>query len=189
MISKITGHIAYADPRFLIIDVHGVGYKIFTTAGVLEKQFTEEISFWTYLAVREDALVLYGFLTREELEFFELLITVSGIGPKTALGILNVANPATIRKAAITEDPSYLSKVSGISKKVAEKIVLELRNKFDDFNEEEAEHTPHESDSLEALKALGYSERDSREALKKVPKEITDTAECVKFALKALSKK
>lgn len=189
MISKLTGKIVHTDPRFFILETHGVGYKIYTTAGILEKQLENEISFWTYLAVREDALDLYGFLTREELEFFELLISVSGIGPKSALGILNVANPATIRKAAITEDPSYLTKVSGIGRKTAEKIVMELRNKFSEFDETEAAYSSHDSDSLEALKQLGYSERDSREALKKVPKEITDTSECIKHALKILSKK
>ncbi len=189
MISKITGTVTYADPRFFIVETHGIGYKVFTTAGILEKNLSGEISMWTYLAVRENALDLYGFLTHEELEFFELLIGVSGIGPKSALAILNVTNPATIRKAAITEDPAYLSKVSGLGKKTAEKIVLELRNKFDGYDEKDAESMPHESDSLEALKALGYDERSAREALKKVPKDVTTTSECVTQALKILSKK
>ncbi len=125
------------------------------------------------------------------MDFFELLITVSGIGPKTALGILNVANPGTIRKAVATEDPSYLTKVSGIGRKSAEKIVLELKDKLSawETTETEAESSPHESDSLEVLKALGYTERDARDALKKVPKEITETAECVKHALKILGSK
>ena len=188
MISKITGIVSYADPRFFIIETNGIGYKVFTTAGMLEKNLSGEISLWTYLAVRENALDLYGFLSHEELEFFELLISVSGIGPKSALSILNSANPATIRKAAMTEDPSYLTKVSGIGKKTAEKIVLELRNKFNDYDEESAESIPHESDSLEALKALGYDERTAREALKKVPKDITNTSESIKQALKILSK-
>ncbi len=191
MISRLTGKIVHADTRFFIIDVHGVGYKIYTTAGVLEKQLTDEVTFWTYLAVREDALDLYGFPTKDEMDFFELLITVNGIGPKTALGILNVANPATIRKAVATEDPSYLTKVSGIGKKNAEKIVLELKSKMSAWEavEGEAEHIAYESDALEALKSLGYQERDAREALKKVPKEITNTGECVKHALKILGTK
>jgi Holliday junction DNA helicase RuvA len=187
MISYLTGIIIHADTRFFIIDVNGVGYKVYTTAGVLEKHLADKVSFWTYLAVREDALDLYGFPTKEELDFFELLITVNGIGPKSALGILNVANPATIRKAVLTEDPSYLTKVSGIGKKNAEKIVLELKSKLTGWEAtgEEAAHS-HDSDALEALKSLGYGEKDARDALKKVPTEVTDTSECVRQALKIL---
>jgi len=197
MISRLTGTIIHADTRFLIIDVGGVGYKIYTTAGVLEKpvrpghpggNLKDTVTFWTYLAVREDALDLYGFPTKDELEFFELLIGISGIGPKSALGILNVTNPATIRKAVATEDPTYLHKTSGISKKNAEKIVLELKNKLVISGEETDAAHHYGSDSLEALIALGYAEREAREALKKVPKDITETSECVKHALKILSK-
>src|SRR3954469_15498424 len=112
MIGRLIGKIVHADPRYMIIDVAGVGYKTYTTAGVLEKHLGDEVTFWTYLAVRENALDLYGFITKEELDLFELLISISGIGPKTALGILVMASPATIKKAVSTEDPSYLSKVS-----------------------------------------------------------------------------
>jgi Holliday junction DNA helicase RuvA len=188
MISRITGLIIYADPRFFVVDVQGVGYKIYTTAGALEKHLNDTVSFWAYLAVREDALDLYGFLTKDELDTFELLLTVSGIGPKTALGILNAANASIIRKAVMTEDPSYLTKVSGVSKKNAEKIVLELKNKLTGFEAVEGGDAAlvGESDAMDALKALGYSERDAREALKKVPHDITDTAERIKRSLKAL---
>jgi holliday junction DNA helicase RuvA len=189
MISRLTGTIIHADLRFLVIDVNGVGYKVYTTAGVLEKHLQDTVSFWTYLAVREDALDLYGFPTKDELDVFEMLLTVNGIGPKSALNVLNLANPATIRKAVATEDPGYLTKVSGVSKKQAEKIVLELKNKLIVVTEEADAANTYGSDSLEALIALGYSERDSREALKKVPKEIQDTSECVKHALKILAKK
>ncbi len=186
MISRLSGTIVDADLRSLTLDVNGVGYKIYTTAGILERQIGENAVFWTYLAVREDALDLYGFPSKEELEFFQLLITVSGIGPKTALGILNVANPATIRRAVATEDPSYLTKVSGIGKKNAEKIVLDLKGKFTGFEDSPDAAHHEESDALEALKSLGYPERDAREALKKVSKEITDTRERIKQALKGL---
>src|ERR1700733_11897751 len=112
MISKLTGTLTYADLRFIIIDVHGVGYKVYTTSGLLEKQLGQSMTFRTYLAVRENALDLFGFPEKDELVLFESLITVSRIGPKTALGILSMANPATIRKAVLTEDPAYLTKVS-----------------------------------------------------------------------------
>jgi Holliday junction DNA helicase RuvA len=190
MIGRLIGKIVHADPRYMIIDVAGVGYKTYTTAGVLEKHLGDEVTFWTYLAVRENALDLYGFITKEELDLFELLLTVSGIGPKTALAILNAANPATIKRAVMTEDPAYLTKTSGIGKKNAEKIVLELKDKLTGFEEVESTAAAlGESDALEALKALGYSEKDSRDALKKVPAEITDTGERVKRALKNLGSK
>ncbi len=189
MIYRLTGTIVHADTRFLVIDVNGVGYKVYTTAGVLEKHLQDVVSFWTYLAVREDALDLYGFPTKDELDMFEMLLSVNGIGPKSALGVLNAANPATIRKAVSTEDPSYLTKVSGVSKKNAEKIVLELKNKLIVVEEEDDAANTYGSDSLEALISLGYSERDSREALKRVPKDITDTSESIRHALKILGKK
>lgn len=201
MISQITGTIIHAEPRYLVVDVNGVGYKIFTTAGVLEtvsgklkasvdqKNNDGKATFWTYLAVRENALDLYGFLSKEEMDIFESLLTVSGVGPKTALGILNVANPATIRRAVLTEDPSYLTKVAGIGKKSAEKIVLELKDKFSGLEETEGAAELGESDTLDALKALGYSEREAREALKKVPAGITAAGERVKAALKNLGSK
>ena len=193
MISKLTGILAYADPRSIILDVGGVGYKLFTTSGVVESQIGQPATFWTYLAVRENAMDLYGFAEKDELDIFEDLISVSGIGPKTALGILTLANPATIRKAVATEDPAYLTKVSGVGKKNAEKIVLELKGKLVAVFDEKgtavhAFESDRLSDSLEALKTLGYPERDAREALKKIPAEISDTAECVKRALKILAK-
>lgn len=189
MIYRLTGTIVHADTRFLVIDVAGVGYKVYTTAGVLEKHLSDTVTFWTYLAVREDALDLYGFPTKDELDMFEMLLTISGIGPKSALNILNVANTATIRKAVATEDATYLTKMSGISKKNAEKIVLELRNKIVVTSDEGADEGHYGNDSLEALVSLGYAERDAREALKKVPKEITDTSECIRHALKTLGKR
>jgi Holliday junction DNA helicase RuvA len=189
MISRLTGTILHADIRYFVLDVNGVGYKIHTTAGALESRKADIVTFWTYLAVRENAMDLYGFLSKDELDMFEMLITVSGIGPKTALGILNVANGATIRKAVMTEDPSYLTKVSGIGKKNAEKIVLELKNKFIGVEDIESAASLGESDAMDALKALGYSEKDARDALKKIPNDISDTAEKIKFALKKLGSK
>jgi Holliday junction DNA helicase RuvA len=199
MISIITGRIIHAEPRYLVVDVNGVGYKIFTTAGVLEttsgmlkanhgKDFdAEKTTFWTHLAVRENSLDLYGFLSKEEMDIFDSLLSVSGIGPKTALGILNVANVATIRRAVLTEDPSYLTKVAGVGKKNAEKIVLELKGKFSEMEDVDGAAELGESDALDALKALGYGEREARDALKNVPMEIINTGERVKAALKMLS--
>jgi Holliday junction DNA helicase RuvA len=186
MISLITGKVVDGDARSLTVDVGGIGYKIFTTSGMLEAKRGEEKTFWTYLAVRDDALDLYGFGEKTEREMFESLLTVSGIGPKTALGILNAANPATIKKAVAADDPSYLHKVSGISRKHAEKIVLDLKNKFLGLDDIESPATLEASDALEALTALGYAERDARDALKKVSAEVSDIADRVRQALKIL---
>lgn len=172
----------------MVVDVSGVGYKVFVPTDVaLEATLSQPVFLWTYLAVRENALDLFGFLEKETLNTFELLITISGIGPKTALGILNVASPATLRQAVATGDTSYLTRVSGIGKKNAEKIVLELKDKLKVTQEDRGVDGRSEGDALEALVSLGYSERDSREALKKVPKETTGASERVKAALKLLS--
>lgn len=188
MIALITGKVVDGDARSLIVDVGGVGYKIFTTAGMLERERGQVATFWTYLAVRDDALDLYGFGEKTEREMFELLLGVSGIGPKTALAILNAANPATIKKAVAGDDPAYLHKVSGISRKHAEKIVLDLKDKFLGLDDVDTPEALEASDALEALTALGYAERDAREALKKVPADVGDVAERIRAALKMLSK-
>lgn len=185
MIGFLKGTVINQDLKSVILDVSGVGYKIYTNTAILEKNLEEVVSFWTYLAVRENSLDLYGFQTKEELDFFELLITVSGIGPKSALGILSLASIQNLKHAISTGDTSHLVKVSGIGKKNAEKIVLELKDKIENL-EEMSGPLSYDMDALEALKALGYNERDSREALKKVS-DIKDTGEKVKKALKLLS--
>lgn len=190
MIGTISGTLRHKDLHTLIVDAQGVGYKIYTTTETtLDVVPGDEVSLWTHLAVRENALDLYGFLEKEILDIFELLITISGIGPKTALGILNVASPSMLRQAVATEDTSYLTKVSGIGRKNAEKIVLELKGKLIATQAEVEEGMRMQGDALEALISLGYTERDSREALKKVSKDIEETGERVKAALKQLSTK
>ena len=173
----------------MVIDVNGIGYKIFTTeATITSLKESSSASLWTHLAVREDAQTLYGFRTKDELNFFELLISsVSGIGPKTALGILNVSSVSNIRKAVSSGDTSHLTKVSGIGKKMADKIVLELKGKFE-AEESSGLSLRDEVDALEALKALGFKHNDAREALKEVDPTITDTGARVKKALKILGK-
>lgn len=191
MISVLTGTIVHKDIRFFVIDVSGVGYKVSTTtANIASLKNEEKVTIWTHLAVREDALDLYGFKTKEELDFFALLITISGIGPKTALGVLNVASPSVIREAVFSGDTSYLTKVSGVGKKMSQKIVNELKDKFDagEFEGESASLSK-DADILEALKSLGYPERDAREAIKKISKDSEKASDRIKEALKILSSK
>ena len=193
MISMLTGHISHKSSKYIIIDVSGVGYKVFTTTdNILNigKNSKDKITLWTYLAVRENAMDLYGFSSVSELNFFELLITISGIGPKTALGILNIASIESIEKAVQNNDAVYLTKMSGIGKKVAEKIVMELKDKItiSSHNPENEKIMKNDSDALEALKSLGYRENESREDLKKIAKNNIDTSAKVKEALKILGK-
>ncbi|MEI6843210.1 MAG: Holliday junction branch migration protein RuvA [bacterium] len=186
MIGYLKGNIIDQDLRSVIVDISGVGYKIYTNTALLEKDLQKPVAFWTYLAVRENALDLYGFTTKEELRFFELLLTVSGIGPKSALGILSVATLSNLRHAIASGDTGHLTKVSGIGRKNAEKIVVELRDKIEKLAEDGSDSTSGDVDTLEALKSLGYSERESREALKKA---VGNTpSEKIKSALKNLGK-
>ena len=186
MIGHLRGKILDQDLKSVILDVSGVGYKVYTNTSLLEKDKNKEIEFWTYMAVRENALDLYGFTTKEELHFFELLITVSGIGPKSALGILSVASLSNLKQAIISGDTSHLTKVSGVGKKNAEKIVVELKDKLGEMAYGEENSISGDVDALLALTTLGYGEREAREALKKVL-DSKDTGDKVKKALKLLS--
>lgn len=192
MIGSIRGKITLKTEKFLIVEAGGVGYKVSVTADTISRlaprlrsgqNETEDISFWIHTIVREDALDLYGFLNREELEFFEMLINVSGIGPKGALSILGIASIDTLRKAISTGDTAYLTKISGIGRKTAEKIVIELREKIGE--DKSGTSLQGELDAMEALKSLGYSQNEARDALKKV-KADTDTNTKIREALKIL---
>ncbi|MFA6177726.1 MAG: Holliday junction branch migration protein RuvA [Candidatus Paceibacterota bacterium] len=188
MIGSIKGKIILKTEKFLIVETGGVGYKISVSPDILSKtkKINEEISLWTHTQVREDALDLYGFLERPELEFFELLLNVSGIGPRSALAILGIASIETLRKAIGTGDTSYLTKISGIGKKTAERIVIELRDKMG--TELEGSSLREELDALEALKSLGYSQNEAREALKKVSPNVNTNTK-IREALKILGGK
>lgn len=192
MIGSIRGKIILKKEKWLIIETAGVGYKINVSPDTVSKskKVGEEAILWIHTHVREDALDLYGFLEHSELEFFEMLISVSGIGPKGALTILGVTSIETLRKAIGTGDISYLTKISGIGKKTAEKILIELRDKVGDKMKAEqgGNSLQGELDALEALKSLGFSQSEAREALKKVdPESNTNTK--IKEALKILSGK
>ncbi|MDZ7726517.1 MAG: Holliday junction branch migration protein RuvA [Candidatus Campbellbacteria bacterium] len=187
MIRSIRGGVISVNDKEVVVESGGIGYRVFisshTFSSIAEK---ESVSLWTHLAVRENSLDLYGFADSEELDFFELLLNISGIGPKSAMGILNIASLNELRQAIHENDPAYLTKVSGIGKKNAQKIVLELKGKIG-----EAEATPNgshkeEAEAIEALTTLGYSTQAAREILREVPKDITETSERVRAALKKL---
>ena len=189
MIITLDGKIAFRGLRYLILEVGGVGYKIFVAPETLRKisQKDEKIKIFTSLYVRENALELYGFLTLAEMELFETLNGVSGVGPRTALGVLGVGSVDMLKKAIASGETSYLTKVSGIGRKTAEKIVIELREKMGKGLEGSDEFR-HEEDALDALRSLGYSLREAREALNKVPQDIKGAEKRIKSALNILGR-
>ncbi|MES2930443.1 MAG: Holliday junction branch migration protein RuvA [Patescibacteria group bacterium] len=191
MIARIEGTIVLTTEKFIIVDVKGVGYKVYVSIDTISSYGLGDVgSFWTYTAVREDTLDLYGFRTIDEEMFFELLLDVSGIGPRSALSILTVAPIDTLKKAIATGDTSYLTKVSGIGRKTAEKIVIELRDKLQAHKGEEGSSSLRgESDVVEALKSLGYSQNEARDVLKQISSEIEGTNARIKEALKILGRK
>lgn len=191
MISYLKGTLLNKNPKSIILLVNHIGYRIFITQPFLKKiKSDQELELYTYLRHKEDSMDLYGFKTKEELEFFELLLTISGVGPKSALGVLEVASLSQIKKAILRDDASILYKVSGVGKKTAERIVVELKNKLDSLPSTSKEVSLDDSDSeaFDALLGLGYQERDVRQALKQIPEEIKITEEKIKNALKFLGK-
>lgn len=186
MIASIDGKIMYKDIRFAVVEVGGVGYKIFLSlASLVKTKIGENAKFWTHLHVREDAMELYGFLEKSELEFFESLISISGIGPKSALGVISLAPVTTLRRAISSGDTSYLTKVSGIGRKTAEKIILELRDKFvADKISDIGTEMEHDSDILDALLSLGYTQKEARDMVQKIPANIKGRENRLKEALR-----
>ncbi len=192
MISFIHGTIVETGTRQAVVDVQGIGYKVYMTDDSIHSLgINQEITIWTHQIVREDALDLYGFISQKERSFFELLISISGIGPKSALNILSLVSSDTLASSIRSGSVAHLVKVSGIGRKTAEKIVLELKDKMGGISSDDATLSAGMSsdmDAIEALKALGYDAEESREALKNIPTDITDTGKKVKAALKELGR-
>lgn len=190
MISFLEGKVELVRENWAIINVNGVGYKVNIGTELASRLHPEEnCRVYIYTQVREDALNLFGFPTIEDLEFFEQLISVSGIGPKAALGILSAASVEKVRASIINQDPTLISSVSGIGKKTAEKVVIELKDKvgatasYFDTSGNKAEEV------YDALIQLGFKANEAREALSNLPEECKSTEERLKFCLGSLSKK
>ncbi len=187
MIYKLSGKVIHLAERFLVIDVGGVGFKVTVPTHIIDRaKEGEQLDFWTHLAVSENALDLYGFEDKPALDFFGMLIGISGIGPKTAMTVLNLATISSLKKAVSSGDTTHLVKVSGVGKKIADKIVLELKGKFD--KEENEINLKDEVETLEALKAMGYSHKEAREALREISGELVSPSDRIKAALKILGK-
>ncbi|MFA5986741.1 MAG: Holliday junction branch migration protein RuvA [Parcubacteria group bacterium] len=187
MIGYLKGSIIAKTKDAIIVDVHDVGYEVFMSGFAVEK-VDGDVSLHIHTHVREQEISLYGFLTKEELRMFEMLISISGIGPKAALNILSIADVPTLSTAIAHKDTSILTRVSGIGKKTAEKVILELSGKVVAPIDAAIGNAMTHADAIDALRSLGYSASEARDALSNVPKDVKDVGECVRLALKYLGK-
>lgn len=190
MIAYLKGTIKNKGQGYIILEAGHIGYQVFINPVFYsELSINQELEVYTHQHVREDALDLYGFVNLEQLEMFELLLSISGIGPKSALGALAVAGVDELKETIAQGDPSLLTKVSGIGKKTAERIVLELREKVGSLAAGTGRgHTGASTsgDEIDALVALGYSTAQAREALRGVDPALKDSSARIKEALKKL---
>ena len=197
MIGYIKGTVTEIYPDYILLECNSIGYRIFVTSSLIsELSYDDEIRLYTYLSVREDSLTLFGFKKRDELEAYKLLLTVNGVGPKAAMGIMSSVGEDELRYCVLTSDAKKLSKAQGIGAKTAQKIILELKDKFDfrdmfsDDNERSTvsykESTGAVADTVSALEALGYAASDALKAVRKAAENNSDadSGELLKEALK-----
>lgn len=190
MYATIEGTISCIRDTYVVVEIGGIGYKIFLGQYSLGKiAGIDRALFYTHTYVREDTLALYGFLRQDELDMFELLLSVSGIGPKAAMGILSIADPKTIRTAVLQKDATILTRVSGIGKKTAARVIIDLGNKITHIPDAEQGVALAETEVIDALAAMGYSIFEIREVIKRMPQHIQDTGEKIKYALRNIGKK
>lgn len=186
MIASIQGKIAADNGDHLIVTVNGLGYKIFTPRSALQQADNTSVFLHTHLVVREDSLTLYGFSTTTELNLFETLLTITGIGPRVALAILNTLSVDNLRNAVASDRPEILTRVPGIGKKTAQKILFELKDKFKASMDSMpvADFDDVDSDVVDTLVALGYSIVEAQTAIQSLPPDApNDVEERVRLAL------
>lgn len=191
MIGFLSGKIDLLKRPFVLIDVNGVGYKVLVSENVYKKlTVSEKIKIYTYTYVREDALELFGFLEPEDLTLFENLITVSGIGPKTALNIFSYGERKDIIEAIIKGDSSFFSSVPRLGTKNSQKIIIELKNKMggDHQIDLSGKDFVENTEVVEALKGFGFTAAEASKALRSINKTGITLDEKIKLALKNLGK-
>lgn len=199
MIGFVNGEIEDIYEDRVLVDCGFMGYNIFVSGNVIDNCcIGDEVKLYTYLSVREDAMNLFGFLTKDELNVFKLLITVNGIGPKGALAILTIMTPNELRFAVAAEDSKLISKAPGVGAKTAQKVILELKDKLniedalpsDNYRDLDTKSTAtgvthNITDAVEVLVALGYSQSESLKAVKAIgASNDMETEDIVKLALK-----
>lgn len=191
MIAHVDGTVTEKLTTSVIVDVHGVGYEVNVAAGDYERALLNEtIKFYTYHHIREQAQELYGFSTLAAKKLFELLITVQGVGPKAGQSILSLADSEVVRNAIANSDSAFVAKASGVGKRIAERVVVDLADKvglplrYDTTNTGISQQMTHADEALEALMALGYNLADATRALEGVPTDLS-TADRVTQALRS----
>ncbi len=189
MIYSLKGKISYKDNDFIVLETNGLAYQVFVTGFLLEKiKIDQTLKVFTYLQLRENTTIeLYGFENQQELEYFKRLNDISGIGPKSAMNVLSLVRIRDLERAILNENVTILTKVSGIGKKTAERIILELKGKIEKTTKNEI--SQDDSLVIDALVSMGYTLAEARQALRKIPQEITETKKRLKEALKILSRK
>ncbi|MEK7634566.1 MAG: Holliday junction branch migration protein RuvA [Patescibacteria group bacterium] len=194
MIYSLSGKLLVKKSNFVVIEAGGIGFKVFVSSKALRKlpKIGLRAKLFCYTNVRQDGLELYGFSDEEELEIFELFISINGIGPKIALRILSELPIDSVLSAIDKNRPDVLSKISGVGKKTAERIILELRGKIKIKNTQKGEESISimeiNEDLEKALKNLGYKQNEIKDALMDIPSKISKIDERLKIALKNLSR-
>lgn len=191
MIARLQGTIVLKESTSIIIDVHGVGYKVYSPIQVLSQVHVgEEIAVYTYTLVRDDALELYGFTDNRDLALFEMLLSVSGIGCKTALGVFGNGTREEIVNAILQANTAFFSGVPRLGTKGAQKIIIELKGKLGSSGAVALDEMVGEGieDVVEALKSFGYTQKEAQEVFKQVSGQAEGAAERIRLALKYLGK-
>ena len=199
MIAFVSGTLEMKLNGYIVIDVGGVGYKVFMSESAIDSfgSIGDKVKVYTHYHVREDEISLYGFLTMEELNMFELLISVSGVGAKSALSILANIEPSSFALAVISNDTSKLVKIPGVGAKTAARIVLELKDKLKnqdlvDTKKEKikrnAENEEETNEAISALQVLGYNRKDIEKVFEKIELDELSLEEMIKLGLKYLSR-
>ncbi len=186
MIARIQGTVIEREEKALVIDVHGVGYRVLVTAGLREKSpLGSEITLFIYDHRTDSDAVLFGFEHARDREYFELLLCVPSIGPKTAMGVLDAAPINVLSQAVLTGDMQLLTSLSGIGKRTAERIVVELKGKIGEFTDGvSVELRPVHQDTVDALIAIGFTVSQAKQAVSKLPHDVATVEEAVKAVLK-----
>lgn len=190
MIGSLHGIVTLISGSSILIDVHGVGYKVYVPTPFINKlHVQEEIKVYTYTHVREDVLDLFGFGSADELRLFELLINVNGVGPKTAVGIFAVGTKEQIISAIQRADVKFFTAVSRLGTKNAQKIIIELKNKLGSLGELDLSgNVEEDNEVVMALETFGFSKREAQEALNAIGDTEMDSKKKIKLALKYLGK-
>lgn len=189
MIGSLKGKLTLRDGNYVLVEVGGVGYKVLVPSKVATSS-EENVSLFVYTHIKEDAFDLFGFSELADLKLFENLISVSGVGPKTAMATFSYSDRESIIKAVLDSDVDFFTKIPRLGKKNAQKIIIELKNKFGDdsiFNLNEPDSTEN-AEIIQVLETFGFSAKESRNVLKKIDKSLKTTEEKIKMALKYLGK-